>query len=104
MAQSKFKLNAKEEDGITHAHTQTTKVKSPNPTSNPTEEESCKLFQFAFKVSSSVDLGVNLIKLFEILTPIQKKQFVEYAKKDDRTASCVIKELLIKEGIIEDDI
>jgi len=100
MAQTKFKLNSTEEEGVTHAHAQMKKVKTPAPK----EDESCALYRAAFRVSSGVDLGVHLIKLFEILTPVQKKQFVDYAKEEDKTGSCVIKELLIQEGIIQDDI
>ncbi len=41
------------------------------------------------------------IPLSVALTPTQKKQLREYAKKDDRTAGYIIKKLLIEKGIIE---
>ena len=43
------------------------------------------------------------VSLSIALTPTQKKQLIEYAKADDRTAGYIIKKLLIKEEIIEDN-
>jgi len=51
---------------------------------------------------SGVNLTVHMIKFFEILTPRQKQQLINYAQKDDKTAGCVIKEILIEKGIIEE--
>jgi hypothetical protein len=48
------------------------------------------------KEQSNVSLSVAF-------TPSQKQQLIEYAQLDDRTAGYVIKKLLIKEGIIEDN-
>ena len=99
MAQTKFKLNTEEEDGITHAHAQNEQIKQAaidEPSITPIQTTgSC--------LTSGLNLGVHMIKLFEILSPTQKQQLIEYAQLDDRTASCVIKELLIEKGIIEQD-
>ena len=43
------------------------------------------------------------VSLSVALTPTQKNQLIEYAKADDRTAGYIIKKLLIKEGIIDDN-
>ncbi|RLA83282.1 MAG: hypothetical protein DRG78_04905 [Epsilonproteobacteria bacterium] len=43
------------------------------------------------------------VSLSVALTPTQKKQLIAYAKADDRTAGYIIKKLLLKEGIIEDN-
>jgi len=107
MAQSKFKLNSKEEDGLTHAHTQTIEPKvtpSQKLKSKPLkrDENSNGILSCFAALNAGAGLAVHMIKLFEILTPAQKNALVEYAKADDKTASCVIKELLLKEGIIEE--
>ncbi len=99
MAQTKFKLHVEAEDSITHAHAQNEQIKQTvqeKSTVTPIETNGSSL-------TSGINLGVHLIKLFEILTPTQKQQLIEYAAKDDRTASCVIKEVLIQKGIIGDD-
>ena len=100
MAQTKFKLHVKEEENeITHAHTQKTKIKKPIK-----REQTGGIFsKFSSPISSSVNLSVHLIKLFEIMTPSQKEQLVDYAKQDGKTAACVIKDVLIEQGIIEED-
>jgi len=41
------------------------------------------------------------VSLSVALTPTQKKQLIEYAEADDRTAGYIIKKLLIEKGIIE---
>ncbi len=101
MAQTKFKLNTEEEAGITHAHTH---VKE-QPIKKEYQEvpEKSGISKSIFSMTAGASLSVHLIKLFEILTPAQKTQLVENALKNDKTASCVIKETLIKQGIIEDD-
>ena len=43
------------------------------------------------------------VSLSVALTPTQKNQLIVYAKADDRTAGYIIKKLLLKEGIIEDN-
>ncbi len=99
MAQTKFKLNTNEDHVITHAHTQTKKVKK-----EPEQKESKGVISStAFSISSGINLSIHLIKLFEILSPIQKQQLVDNAVKNDKTASCVIKDALIEQGIIEVD-
>jgi len=99
MAQTKFKLNSNEDHVVTHAHTQTKKVKK-----EPVEQkERGILSATSFSISSGLNLSVHLIKLFEILSPVQKQQLVEYATKNDKTASCVIKDALIEQGVIEVD-
>ena len=103
MAQTKFKLNTKQtqkNDDITHAHTQKTSVRKPIKK----EEEGGFLSKLTAPLSSSANLSVHLIKLFEIMSPAQKQQLIDYATQDDKTASCVIKEVLIEQGIIEDDV
>ncbi len=91
MAQTKFKLNSTtKEQNKTHAHTQANQIKD-----KPLDVEGSTML-------SGVNLSVQMIKFFEILSPRQKQQLINYAKKDDRTASCVIKELLIQKGIIEE--
>jgi len=108
MAQSKFKLNSKEEDGLTHAHTQTIEpkesVKEVKKAPLKNDESENGLLSCFGSLSAGAGLAVHMIKLFEILTPVQKNALIEYAKADDKTASCVIKELLLKEGIIEEEI
>ncbi len=91
MAQNKFKLNSKtNEEELTHAHTQTKeKMLSPIDVKGSL-------------ILSGVNLSVSMIKFFEILSPRQKQQLLNYAELDDRTAGCVIKELLIQKGIIEE--
>ena len=93
MAQTKFKLNVEHDDAITHAHIQ----------KEPSREKNTPIDIKGIPLLSGIDLSVHLIKLFEILSPTQKKQLVEYAKLNDKTASCVIKEVLISQGIIEND-
>ena len=91
MAQTKFKLNDNiHEADITHAHTQT-----KEPKNTPLDIKGSTML-------SGVNLTVHMIKFFEILTPRQKQQLINYAQKDDKTASCVIKEILIEKGIIEE--
>ena len=91
MSQTKFKLNSEEQEHkVTHAHTQEVK----KPISTPSSSKGIPLL-------SGAKLSVHLIRLFEILTPLQKQQLVDYATENDKTASCVIKELLEKEGIIQ---
>jgi hypothetical protein len=99
MAQTKFKLHTDEEDTITHAHAQQKKVNTPIDI----QASKTSAASLAFSISSGVELSVHLIKLFEILSAVQKKQLIEYAKKDDKTASCIIKDLLVESGIIEQD-
>ena len=98
MAQTKFKLHVEAEDSITHAHAQNEQIKQ----TVQKEEKTTPIEINGSVLTAGVNLGVHLIKLFEILTPTQKQQLIEYAKKDDRTASCVIKEVLIQKGIIEE--
>ena len=101
MAQTKFRLNTEEnqkDDEITHAHTQKVKVKK----TVKKEQESGFLSKLTSPLSSSANLSVHLIKLFEIMTPTQKQQLIDYAQKDGRTASCVIKEVLIEKDIIQE--
>ena len=43
------------------------------------------------------------VSLSVAFTPSQKAQLIEYAKTDDRTAGYIIKKLLLKEGIINDN-
>ncbi len=102
MAQTKFKLHTEEEQGVTHAHTHAIKEPKKKPTFVK-EPQRNALAKSIFSISSGANLSVHLIKLFEILTPTQKKQLVDYADRDDRTASCVIKEALIEQGIIQED-
>lgn len=52
-------------------------------------------------MGSSVKKEQANVSLSVALTPTQKKQLIEYADKDDRTAGYVIKKLLIENGIIE---
>ncbi len=99
MAQTKFKLNLEDEDVVTHAHTQNTKSKKIFEE----EPQRNSLSKATFSLSTGIDLSIHLLKLFEILTPTQKKQLIEHAKKDDKTASCIIKEALITQDIIEAD-
>lgn len=101
MAQTKFKLNTEEDQGITHAHTHP-KEQKVKKTFEATPEKST-IAKSLFSITSGASLCVHLIKLFEILTPTQKSQLIEHATKDDKTASCVIKETLIAQGIIEED-
>ena len=99
MAQTKFKLNTEQKqknDEVTHAHTQKKSVRKPIK-----QEEGGFFSKLTSPISSSANLSVHLIKLFEIMTPTQKQQLIDYATKDDKTASCVIKEVLIEQGIIE---
>ncbi|WP_455756430.1 hypothetical protein [Sulfurimonas sp.] len=77
------KLNSDEKEKTTHADLQ--KKKPGRQPGSKTKEE-----------QANVSLSVAL-------TPSQKKQLVEYAQQDDRTAGYVIKKLLIKEGIIEEN-
>ena len=106
MAQSKFKLNSQEEEGLTHAHTQTIQPKeTPQEVKKArveNNENSGGIISCFASLNAGAGLAVHMIKLFEILTPTQKNALVEYAKADEKTASCVIKELLLKEGIIEE--
>ncbi len=101
MAQTKFKLNTEEDQGITHAHTHVKETKK-KPTFKE-EPHRGSIAKSIFSISSGANLSVHLIKLFEILTPTQKQQLMDYADKDDRTASCVIKEALVEQGIIQAD-
>jgi hypothetical protein len=99
MAQTKFKLHVEEQESVTHAHAQHEQIKqSTNEQASITPIETQGSY-----LTSGVNLGIHLIKLFEILSPTQKQQLIEYAQKDDKTASCVIKDLLIQKGIIETD-
>ncbi len=91
MAQTKFKLSSDiQTPDLTHAHTQTN-----HKTNTPLDITGSTML-------SGVNLSVGMIKFFEILSPRQKQQLLNYAQKDDRTASCVLKELLIEKGIIEE--
>ncbi len=99
MAQTKFKLHTEENTEVTHAHAQHEKI-------HQTIKDEIKITPIDTKgtpVLSGINLGISLIKLFEILTPTQKQQLLEYAQKDDKTASCIIKELLVEKGIVEKD-
>ena len=104
MAQTKFKLHTEAEETVTHAHAQNEKIEEEvvsDSTKNETKSTLTPQQANGSLISSSVNLGIHLLKLFEILTPTQKQQLIDYAQKDDKTASCVIKELLIEKGIIE---
>jgi len=105
MAQTKFKLNIEEDknnNDVTHAHAQ--KIQKEKVRQPIRREQSNGFFsKLSSPISSSMNLSVHLIKLFEIMTPVQKQQLVDFATKDDKTAACVIKEVLIEQGVIEDD-
>jgi len=104
MAQTKFKLHTEAEETVTHAHAQNEKIEEvveSETTKNKVKSNITPEPANGSLISSSVNLGIHLIKLFEILTPTQKQQLINYAQKDDKTASCVIKELLIEKGIIQ---
>ena len=82
MAKAKFnKLNSDNETKTTHADLQKKKPGRP--------------------IGSSVKKEQANVSLSVALTPTQKKQLIEYADKDDRTAGYIIKKLLIENGIIE---
>ena len=82
MAKAKFnKLNSDNETKTTHADLQKKKPGRP--------------------MGSSVKKEQANVSLSVALTPTQKKQLIEYADKDDRTAGYIIKKLLIENGIIE---
>ena len=82
MAQAKFdKLSSDKKSITTHADLQ--KKKPGRPTGSKVKQE-----------QANVSLSVAL-------TPTQKKQLIDYADKDDRTAGYIIKKLLIEKGIIE---
>ena len=64
------------------------------------ESKTKKLGRPFGSINKSEQANVSLSVAF---TPTQKKKLIAFAKKDDRTAGYVIKKLLIKAGIIEDN-
>ena len=82
VSSNKFKVLKKEKsEQTTHADLQ--KKKPGRPANSKVKQE-----------QANVSLSVAL-------TPSQKKQLIEYAEADDRTAGYIIKKLLIDNGIIE---